>query len=180
VTPDLEHDPGRQRILEALDRHEVSYVVIGGVAAQSRGWPDVTQDIDVTPARDTENLTRLAAALTELDARFRVDEQRHPDGFKAPGDLDARTFRDQLAVALTTPHGHLDVCLIPDGFPRGYEDLILNAETLPVAQTTRAANVAAAADILHSKTAAGRQKDRDMLPELRAAFQRAGSLKPEG
>jgi len=98
--------------------------VIGGVAAQSRGWPDVTQDIDVTPARDTENLTRLAAALTELDARFRVDEQRHPDGFKAPGGLDARTFRDQLAVALTTPHGHLDVCLIPDGFPRGYEDLI--------------------------------------------------------
>jgi len=54
------------------------------VAAQSRGWPDVTQDIDVTPARDTENLTRLAAALTELDARFRVDEQRHPTASKPP------------------------------------------------------------------------------------------------
>lgn len=52
MTPELEHDPGRQRILESLDRHDVSYVVIGGVAAQSRGWPDVTQDIYVTPARD--------------------------------------------------------------------------------------------------------------------------------
>ncbi|MDQ3647649.1 MAG: hypothetical protein M3433_03515 [Actinomycetota bacterium] len=81
-------------------------------------------------------------------------------------------------VDLISPHGHLDVCLLPDGFPRGYEDLLINAEQVPVAQTTRTANVADAADILHSKTTANRQKDRDMLPALRAAFEQAGSLQP--
>lgn len=173
---ELAHDPGRERILEILQQHEVRFVVIGGAASQSRGWNGLTADVDLTPSRELNNLTRLAAALTELDAKFRVDEERYPDGFMPPGGLDARTFRDPVSVALTSPHGHLDVCLVPDGFPRGYEDLLINAEQVPVAQTTRTANVADAADILHSKTTANRQKDRDMLPALRAAFEQAGSL----
>lgn len=169
------HDAGRERILEVLDQHDVQFVVIGGAASQSRGWLGVTADVDVTPARETENLTRLAAALTELGARFRVDPERYPDGFMPPGGLDARTFGGQVSIALTTPHGQLDVCLIPDGFPGGYDDLQRNAEVIPVALTTRTARVAAAADILLSKQTADRQKDRDMLPALRAAFEKTGS-----
>lgn len=43
------------------------YVVIGGgAAAQARGWPEPTDDIDVTPERSEGNLTRLAAAVEEL------------------------------------------------------------------------------------------------------------------
>lgn len=53
------HDAGRERILEVLDQHDVQFVVIGGAASQSRGWLGVTADVDVTPARETENLTRL-------------------------------------------------------------------------------------------------------------------------
>lgn len=151
-----EHDAGRQRIIEVLERHQVDYIVIGGAASQSRGWRGRTQDIDVTPARDAGNLTRLASALTELDARFRVDETRYPDGFRPPGGLDARTFREPVSVAFITPQGHLDVCLVPDGFPGGYNDLLINAEVLRVAQTTRTARVADAADILESKIAANR------------------------
>lgn len=171
-----EHDPGRQQILEALQRHDVQFVVIGGAASQSRGWEGLTADVDVTPARDPQNLERLATALTEIDARFRVDEERYPRGFLPPGGLDARTFTGPVSVALSTQHGHLDICLIPDGFPRGYEDLIAKAELAPVAMTTTTANIADASDILHSKTMANRQKDRDTLPELRAAFLRAGTL----
>jgi len=175
---DLEHDPGRQQIIEVLQRHEVQFIVIGGAASQSRGWDGQTADVDVTPSRAMDNLTRLAAALTELDACFRVDEERYPHGFPPPGGLDAYSFRSQVSVALTTEHGHLDVCLIPDGFPGGYEDLLPRAEVVPVAQTTRSANVADAGDILLSKETADRQKDRDMLPALRAAFEKAGTLKP--
>lgn len=171
------HDPGRELILEVLDRHQVQYVVIGGAACQSRGWGGLTADVDVTPSQETDNLTRLAAALTELGARFRVDPERYPDGFMPPGGMDAYTFRGQVSIALTTPHGQLDVCLIPDGFPNGYEDLLAQAELIPVAQTTRSAAVAHAQDILTSKTAAGRQKDLDVLPDLRAAFEKAGSLR---
>jgi hypothetical protein len=44
-------------ILVALERHQVLYVVIGGAAAQARGWPEPTDDIDVTPERFEGNLS---------------------------------------------------------------------------------------------------------------------------
>ena len=91
------------------------YVVIGGAAAQARGWPGRTEDIDMTPERSQGNLSRLAAAVEELGGGFRVDERRYPDGFRPPGGIDARTFRSQICVAFATRHGQFDVVLLPDG-----------------------------------------------------------------
>lgn len=85
-------DIGRQATLETLEEHGVAYVLIGGAAAQTRGWRGDTEDIDVTPRNDRDNLERLAAALTQLGAPYRVDETRYPDGFDPPGGLDARSF----------------------------------------------------------------------------------------
>ncbi len=61
-----------EEIVAALDLHKVRYVVIGGLGAVLHGSPIVTQDADICPARDRENLDRLAAALRELKARLRV------------------------------------------------------------------------------------------------------------
>jgi hypothetical protein len=48
-------------------------VVIGAVAALAHGAPiSATFDVDVTPARDPENLARLSDALRDLDARIRT------------------------------------------------------------------------------------------------------------
>src|ERR1700674_322076 len=102
-----DRDPDREAILRTLEHHKVRYVLIGGAAAQTRGWRGVTLDIDITPANDAANLDRLARALTELDARFRVE--RRPDGFRPPGGIDGRTFRNQVSVALLTRHGPFDV-----------------------------------------------------------------------
>ncbi len=63
-------DPGREAILAAFERHGVEYVVIGGAAAQARGWPEPTEDIDLTPERSEGNLSRLAAAVEELRRAF--------------------------------------------------------------------------------------------------------------
>lgn len=52
-------------ILEALNRHNVAYVLIGGYAAIQHGATRSTQDIDVTPSTELENLGRLTAALKE-------------------------------------------------------------------------------------------------------------------
>jgi hypothetical protein len=49
------------KLLEALERHGVHYVVIGGLAAELRGSPYVTRDVDVTPSRERLNLGRLAS-----------------------------------------------------------------------------------------------------------------------
>jgi len=50
-----------------------------------------TKDIDVAPATTTENLTRLVAALRELNAGIRVDEMLEglPFDTSAEGDEDA-------------------------------------------------------------------------------------------
>ena len=59
-----------ERMITTLARHDVKYVLIGAVAARLQGFPRMTADADITPARDPDNLRRLAAALRELDAVF--------------------------------------------------------------------------------------------------------------
>ncbi len=159
-------EPGREAILQALERHEVLYVVIGGAAAQARGWPERTDDLDVTPEPSTGNLSRLAAAIEELDGAFRVDERRYPDGFRPPGGIDARTFRGQICVAFATRHGNFDVVLLPDG-TQGYEEILRTSTCERMAGTRIVVPVASAEMILHSKEAANRQKDRDALGRMR-------------
>jgi hypothetical protein len=165
-----DRDPDREAILRTLERNKVRYVLIGGAAAQTRGWRGVTLDVDITPDNDVGNLERLAQALTELDACFRVE--RHPDGFRPPGGIDAQTFRNQVSVALLTRHGPLDVALIPDG-TSGYDDLARKASRTIAAHTRVAVLVASADDIIRSKTAANRSKDLDVLPQMQIDFQRA-------
>ena len=65
------------KLIGTLIRHEVRFVLIGGLAALAQGSPFPTEDVDVTPERNPENLSRLSAALKALDARIRtqgVDE----------------------------------------------------------------------------------------------------------
>jgi hypothetical protein len=152
-------DPGA--ILEALDRHDVAYVVIGGLAAQLHGARiDRTLDVDITPSRDPDNLVRLLAALREVHAKLRPPGAE--DGVDV--DLDERFFRTMISVALITPHGPLAVALIPDG-TTGYEDLVRNR--IVVHEFGIGVPVAGLEDIIHSKEAAGRPKDIVHLPILR-------------
>lgn len=69
-----------------LDRHGVRYVLTGSVAALAYGV-DIGQagDLDITPALDVENLTRLAAVLREIEAGLDPDApfghwEPRPDG----------------------------------------------------------------------------------------------------
>ena len=64
-TPDVDVSA----ILSALEHHKVKYVVIGGFAAELHDVAiSPTRDIDITPSVEGENLSRLAAALRDLDA----------------------------------------------------------------------------------------------------------------
>lgn len=58
-----------ERILRALAKHRVDYVLIGGLAVQTHGHVRTTNDADLIPAPNPANLERLAAALRSLDAR---------------------------------------------------------------------------------------------------------------
>ncbi len=155
----------RQGLLEILERHEVHYVVIGGAAAEARGWRGRSLDIDVVPAPDRGNLDRLGAALNELDARLAVGAAE-PEGVAVPGGFDARLLVTNAVWNLLTSCGPLDLTFQPAG-TAGYDDLVKQATREQVPGSGLQVPVAAGADIIRSKAAAGRPKDLAVLPQLR-------------
>jgi hypothetical protein len=70
-----------------------------------------------------------------------------------------------------TKHGNLAVALLPDG-TRGYEDL-RRAATVERLTDSLDVSVASLADVIRSKEAAGREKDRAVLPTLRQVLERS-------
>ena len=61
------------QIIEVLNRHQVDYVVIGGMAAVLQGAPTNTIDVDALVRYDQKNLKRLGGALRELGAQRSTD-----------------------------------------------------------------------------------------------------------
>jgi hypothetical protein len=59
-----------RELFKALARRDVDYLTIGGIAIQAHGGQRLTQDLDVAIASSTDNITRLAKALLDLDARI--------------------------------------------------------------------------------------------------------------
>jgi len=161
-------------LLAALDRHHVEYVVVGGYAANVHGAVRPTKDIDVAPVTTTENLTRLVAALRELNAGIRVDEML--EGL--PFDTSAEALKGMKMLNLRTRFGDLDLVFSPAGFPGGYAALIGRAGEFVVDGLT--IRVAALQDVISSKAAANRLKDQDALPELIRLARRADSGKDGG
>ncbi|MSR19399.1 MAG: hypothetical protein EXR91_00255 [Gemmatimonadetes bacterium] len=150
-------------IFATLNSHGVRYVVIGGIAARLRGAPLVTEDVDVTAALDRDNLVVLCAALTEMGAKLRTASD--PDGVPFP--LEPEMLTTARSWTLTTRLGDLDIIFEPAG-SRGYQDLIRDADTLMVQVDPEVlAPVASLRDIIRTKEAAARDKDRAVLPLLR-------------
>lgn len=149
-----------RRIIETLARHGVEYVLIGALAARLQGFPRLTADMDITPARSTENLSRLAAALRELDAR--VYTEAVPEGLAF--DCSAATLGRGSLWNLVTSAGRLDLAFVPSGTD-GFDDLAAGAVHFEV----YGAQIAAARleDIIRSKVAAGRPQDRQDVLVLR-------------
>ncbi len=167
-TPDVDVDA----ILEALDRREVDYVVIGGFAAELY---DVaippTRDIDITPSDLPDNLDRLAAALNDLDARLRVLDGP-AEGFPIRGGVTGQWLASMATMTFTTNAGPFDISLRPDGTD-GYEDLAERTQQLRYRD--RDVPVASLEDVIRSKEAAGREKDLLVIPALRAHLRRMDS-----
>src|SRR5947208_4557053 len=132
-------------ILGVLARHEVRFVVIGGVAASLQGSTTITNDFDICYARDYENLERLAAALTEVGATLRG--VRKPVAFR----LDARTLKAGLNFTFDTNYGPFD-CLGSAAGGFDYEQLQRNADAMNLVGTN--ISVPSLDDMIRMKRAA--------------------------
>jgi hypothetical protein len=137
-----------EQLRTALAGHQVRYLFIGKSGAVLLGFPDTTQDADLFVERTPENGRRLTAALATLG--FELTPQQ-------AGEIERGKDFFQLR------NGPFDVNLV--SVPDGIEDFQqawnrrVEVEGYPVCHPD---------DIIASKQAANRARDREVLPRLRA------------
>jgi hypothetical protein len=144
-----------------LARNQVEFVIVGGISAVLNGVPIVTVDLDVCYRRTTENLRRLVAALAELHPR--------PRGFPAelPFSFDERTLL--LGTNFTFSIGDEELDLLGEmSAIGGYEQIIGQSEEMEVAG--HRVKVLSLAQLIATKEAAGRPKDKAVLPLIKATL----------
>ena len=130
------------------------------------GSPLPTRDADICPEKGLPNREALAAALRELGARIRTPDSA--DGL--PFACDATFLGRMLLLNLTTRFGDLDLSFEPSG-TGGYGDLSPHAVVYEL-EAGLLVPVAALEDIIRSKEAANREKDRQALPTLRLLLEK--------
>jgi hypothetical protein len=149
-------------IVEVLARHDVQFVVIGGVAAMVHDLPlPATVDIDVTPDRNLDNLERLAVAFDELEAGLLTADTGGTWFPRYP----IENWASYDTLHLMTRFGPLDIVFAPDGAERGFDDLVAGAELHTMGDT--AALVISIETWVRLKEASGRAKDLEHLDLFR-------------
>ena len=137
-----------EEVRDAFGRHGCRYLFIGKSGAILLGFPDTTQDTDLFVDRSPENCRALLVALREL-------------GFDLTDEQAAEIQRGKDFVQLKNGPFDLDLVFAPDGI-EGFEDAWrrhVEVEGFPVCHLD---------DIIASKAASNRQRDREALPRLRS------------
>ena len=137
-----------EEIRDTFARHGVRYLFIGKSGAIILGFPDTTQDADIFPDRTPANGRALVAGLREL-------------GFSLSDNEAAEIERGKDFVQLKNGPFDLDLVFGPDGIER-FEDAWRRrvvVDGFPVCHPD---------DIIASKAAANRAKDRESLDRLRS------------
>jgi len=137
-----------EEIRDAFRRHQVRYLFIGKSEAILLGFPDTTQDADLFVERSPANGNALVESLREL-------------GFSLSAEQADEIVRDKDLVQLKNGPFDLDLVFAPDGIET-FEDAWrrrIDVEGFPVCHID---------DIIASKAATNRQKDRESLPRLRS------------
>lgn len=135
-----------EEIRDIFKRHRVKYLFIGKSGAILLGYSDTTQDADVFIEKSLANCERVVQALRDLG--FQLTDQQAQE---------VRQGKD--FVQLKNGPFDLDLVFAPDGIEH-FEDAWrrhVEVEGFPVCNID---------DIVASKQATHRQKDRETLPRL--------------
>ncbi|MBN1442272.1 MAG: hypothetical protein JXA90_06160 [Planctomycetes bacterium] len=137
-----------QAIRDAFQRCGIRYLFLGKSGAILLGFPDTTQDADIFVEKTPENCAALVTALRDL-------------GFELTDPQAAEVLRGKDFIQLKSGPFDLDIVFAPDGIER-FADAWrrrVDVEGFPVCHID---------DIIASKAATNRQKDRESLPRLRS------------
>lgn len=151
-----------RRIFETFQRHEVDYVVIGGIAVIAHGHTRNTRDVDFMAATDRANIERLAAAFRGLHARL-----SGVDAHLSEIDVyDPDTLASGANFTLETDAGGLDFFSQVPGAAR-YEQLRQRALVVDLGGLT--IRVAGLDDLIRMKRHSGRPQDLADIAALTAS-----------
>ena len=147
------------RILATLREHDCQFVLVGGLAAVLHGTPIQTYDVDLVYSRAPDNLPKMAAALEELDAIFRMqpDRRLRPNFSHLSGSGH---------LNLLTSAGPLDLLATVGVRPLlSYDDLLPFTQVMHITDDVQIA-VLQLEKLIELKEELGGEKDRAVLPSL--------------
>ena len=145
--------------IEAFARHEVEFIIVGGVAMNLHGSAHVTFDLDICYARSRTNLKRITAALAPYHPRLRGLPE------DLPSIWDEHTLQSGTNFTLTTDLGDIDLLGEVAGVGI-YADAWAASVIVPLYGIE--CRMLTLDSLIASKRAAGRTKDLLALPELEA------------
>jgi len=158
------HSPGSRpattqfkALVTTLRENDVSFVIVGGVAATLHGATRVTYDLDIVYDRSFENLQRIVAAIAPLKPYLRAA----PPGL--PFRLDEETLSRGLNFALVTAKGGIDLL----GELAGVGSLaVVRTHAIEADVSGVRYPFLGVEALIAAKRAAGRGKDLEAIAEL--------------
>ncbi|MCZ6689146.1 MAG: hypothetical protein O7H41_06045 [Planctomycetota bacterium] len=139
--------PQAQELAKAFDRHKAKYLFLGKSGAIILGYPDTTQDADLFVEKSPENGRAVVAALLDL-------------GFPITPDHSKEIERGKDFVQIRYGPFDVDLVFAPDGIESF-------AEAEKRSLTIEGIRVCHLDDIIRSKEASGRTRDKEALPRLK-------------
>lgn len=137
-----------EEIRDVFSRHAIRYLFIGKSGAILLGYPDTTQDADLYVEKDKQNCRRLVESLKDL-------------GFMLSESQEEEILRGKDFVQLKNGPFDLDLIFAPDGIEHFSEAWERRVEV-------EGFSVCHIDDIIASKIASGRAKDKESLPRLQS------------
>ncbi len=152
-----------ETIFAALQRADVRYLVVGGVAVVLHGHPRFTADLDLVLALDAANVRAAVTALSELGYRprapVRAEDLADPDQ-----RADWIQNKGMIVFSLASPaHSTTEVDLfVEEPFP--FEAAYRRASWTDLGETR--VPVASISDLVEMKRRAGRPQDLEDAQRL--------------
>jgi hypothetical protein len=150
VSTGVRFDP--YAVFDALERHRVSYVVVGAFARVVHGSGEVTKGLDIVPSLRDENLRRMTRAFDELAG-------------SSTASLQADVLSAGEPVTVRTAAGAVTLVPQPWG-TRGYDDIRIRGNRENLGRGVRP-QIASLVDLTRMLEASRRREDAERLQRLR-------------
>ena len=158
-----------QTIFEGLNKENIDYLVVGGLAVNFHGIPRMTYDIDLMIHLESENILKLVSKFANWGYRPRVPvnpedlaDEKKRNSWIQDKNMKAFTFYNE-----DQPIGEVDLVIES---PIPYDDL--RARAIKIRLEGQEIPVVSIQDLVELKIEAGRKQDISDVENLRAILEK--------